>query len=245
MIKLVNGTYDFADMAFLVPHEAVRVLTERTARALAFYDPERQHWKARRLRRWIEDVYVPMIHEHHDFEERIFFPYFRKLGAQGFDIQVHDHMKLMQKLEEVRMAAASAVSGDKVREAFEQMANLMLKHLDEEETFWPPELRKHGPEKVDEVEKLILAEGVKHGGTFQSMLILICEAMGCSLHGEHPPNGWATTAIKDKFRAKLPWVVRRLLAPGWEKRWRLQVAGLLSIVGDRELPLGRPPGCCG
>ena len=246
VIKPRNGEYDFADMAFLLPHEVVRIMTERTTRVLAFYDPVNQPWKARRFQTWIEEIYIPLIHEHHDIEETIFFPFFRKLGAQGFDAQVEDHVVLMQKLEEVRKAASSnAPNGDAARRAFADMADHMLRHLDEEEQFWPAELRKHGPAKVEEVEKLILAEGVKHGASFQIMLVLVCEAMGCNLRGPHPAAGWASAAFKDKFRGNLPWVVRRLLAPAWEKKWRRYRDVLLSITEDHETPVGRPPACCG
>ena len=245
VLKPKNNDYDYADLAFLIPHEPVRILTERTTRALAFYDPERQPWKIKRLQTWIEEVYIPIIHEHHDFEEKIYFPFFRKLGAQGFDSQVDDHAQLMQKLEHVRKATASG-SGDAARRAFADMAELMLKHLDEEEEYWPTELRKHGAKKADEAEKLILAEGARHGGhAFQMILILICEAMGCSMRGEHPAGGWGTRAVKDGFRGKLPWVVRRLLAPAWENRWRwYYLMILLSITEDHETPVGRLPGCC-
>jgi hypothetical protein len=238
-----DGKLDHGDMALLVPHEAVRIMTERTARVLAFYNPEKHPWKAKRLQTWFQEIYIPIIHEHHDAEEKIFFPFFKALGAPTFDSQVKDHVELMSRLEDVRKSLSSP-SGDQVRESFAQLSDLMLAHLDEEERFWPEQLRKHGADKVNHAEQLIITEGQKHGASFQITLILVCEAMGCSLTGPHPDAGWAPPAAKDAFRAKLPLIVRRLLVPGWERKWRHYKGVLLSILDDEEAPLVKA-GCCG
>jgi hypothetical protein len=240
-----EGKIDHADMALLLPHEAVRIMTERTSRVLAFYNPEKHPWKIKRMQTWFQDIYIPIIHEHHDAEEKIFFPFFKALGAPAFDSQVKEHVELMSRLEDVRKSLSSP-SGDEVRRAFAQLSDLMLAHLDEEERFWPEQLRKHGADKVTQAEKLILAEGQKHGASFQITLILVCEAMGCSLTGPHPPAGWAPPAVKDEFRSKLPLLVRKLLVPGWERRWLHYKGLLLSVLDDsEEEPARATPGCCG
>jgi hypothetical protein len=219
-------------------------MTERTSRALAFYNPEINPWKTKHLQTWFQDVYIPIIHEHHDAEERIFFPFFKALGAPAFDSQVKDHVELMRRLEDVRTSLSSP-NGDDVRHSFAQLSHLMLDHLDEEERFWPEQLRKHGADKVGEVEQLIIKEGRKHGASFQITLILVCEAMGCSLTGPHPDAGWAPPALTDEFRSKLPLVVRRLLAPRWERKWLRYKRILLSLLDDEEAPPPGRAGCCG
>jgi hypothetical protein len=243
IIKPTNGEYDFADVTLLVPHEAIRVLTERTARALAFYDPERHPWKAKRLQSWLDKAYIPFIQEHHDNEEKIFFPFFHKLGARGFDSQSDEHSQLLLSLRDLRAAAASA-DGDAARRSFSAMAELLLRHLDAEERFWPAELRKHGPAAAAAAESRVVRAGALRGPPALLMLLLVCEAMGCALSGPHPAAGWASESVKDAFRRKLPRAVRRVLAPAWEGAWRRRLALLLSIAGEQD-GAGPSPGCCG
>jgi hypothetical protein len=238
-----DGKFNYGDMALLVPHEAVRIMTERTSRMLSFYNPEKHPWKVKRLRTWFQDVYIPIIHGHHDAEEKIFFPFFKAFGAPAFDSQIKDNAELMHKLEDLRRSLSSPI-GDDVRRSFAQLSDLMLSHLDEEERFWPEQLRKHGADQVSKVETLIIREGMKHGRSSQITLILVCEAMGCNLTGPHPDAGWASPAAKDAFRSKLPLLVRKLLVPGWERKWLHYKSILLSIQDDEEVaPV--TAGCCG
>jgi hemerythrin-like domain-containing protein len=245
IIKPVNGDYDFANQALLVPHEAVRLMTERTSLALAFYNPEVNPWKLDRLRTWFEKCYVPMIHEHHDAEEKIFFPSYQKLGVTDFDNQTRDHVELMQLLDQVQKSLEKR-DGDDTRAKFQALADHMLRHLEEEEAFWPDKIRQLGEKKMQQIEQQIISSGQKHGGlAFQMMLIAICEAMGVSMTGPHPEGGWATVKIKDSFKSKLPMPVRKLLVPSWERQWRYHVDLLVSITEEKVSYVEMPAGCCG
>ena len=83
VIKIEGDDWTFDQEAYLIPHEALRVATERVARALVFYNPEKCPWKTERVRAYLLDYYLPAVHEHHDNEELIFLPFYTKLGVEG------------------------------------------------------------------------------------------------------------------------------------------------------------------
>ena len=78
-----EGGWTFSQEAFLIPHEALRVATERVSRALTFYNPQKCPWKVDRVATYLLEYYIPAVHEHHDNEEHIFVPFYTKLGVEG------------------------------------------------------------------------------------------------------------------------------------------------------------------
>jgi hypothetical protein len=61
--KIKSGTHDFADDAFLVPHEFVRLEMTRLERVLPFFDPEKHAWKARCMHTWLSKFFIPAIYD--------------------------------------------------------------------------------------------------------------------------------------------------------------------------------------
>ena len=80
--KLLPGrTLDFAEQAFLIPHEAIRCEMLTFSRLLPYLNFEVQPWKAHFVNEWLTKFFIPAVHEHHDLEEHLFFPEYTKLGV--------------------------------------------------------------------------------------------------------------------------------------------------------------------
>ena len=244
VLKPTNGEYNFGDLGLLTPHETLRIMTERGRRALEFYNPEKCPWKTARAKFYFENFYNKFLHEHHDAEEEMFFPYYKALGATDFEKQGADHKVLLALLDDF-MNAFSLNNGDELRAKYKIFCEHLLGHLAEEEEYWPAVIRRYGKDKLEKIEQTIVDNGIKNGGAaFQMALIEVCEGMGVNLTGPHPEHGWASKAVKDNMKKKLPKIVRSVLAPMWRKNWEYHTDMLLSITTDIETPVLRATGCC-
>ena len=97
-------------MAFLLPHEAIRVLTHRVSQALVWYDPEDHPWKSRRLLSFLDELYIPVILEHHRAEDDLL----HELNLHSLAPLLEERAQLSKKLDSLREASA-AHHGDPAR----------------------------------------------------------------------------------------------------------------------------------
>ncbi len=74
------GEYSFADATLLIPHEALRREFIRGTNALKTFDLVAHPWKIHCFYEWYAKFFLPSVKEHHDIEEKIFFPFYLKLG---------------------------------------------------------------------------------------------------------------------------------------------------------------------
>jgi hypothetical protein len=81
----VDGEYTFDQGSFLIPHEALGASMERANQVLEHYNPGEKSWqKPARLTKYFKDFLSPIIHDHHDKEEKKFFAEYSKLGVDNF-----------------------------------------------------------------------------------------------------------------------------------------------------------------
>lgn len=73
----------------------------RFGSAIEGFDPFIHPWKIDCLHEWYCGLFLPGIHEHHDLEEKIFFPEYKKLGAKMPEKLAKDHVHLMAELKSV------------------------------------------------------------------------------------------------------------------------------------------------
>ena len=80
-VILPGTTIDYAEEAFLIPHEAIRCEMLTFTRLLPYLNFDVHPWKAHYVREWLVKFFIPAVHEHHDLEEHLVFPYYAKLGV--------------------------------------------------------------------------------------------------------------------------------------------------------------------
>ena len=160
---LPDGDYPYHISALLIPHEALRRELERGLKALDNYDPINYPWKAYCMNDWFRLFIMPMIHDHHDIEEKIFFPFYVKLGAQFPEKQTTDHHTLIQKMDHIRDLSHEIWNLVKLggnthetithklaefKQEYKEWYTEMMAHFAEEEQYWPPILEQFGPVSV-------------------------------------------------------------------------------------------------
>mmetsp|Transcript_35723 Transcript_35723/g.77079 ORF Transcript_35723/g.77079 Transcript_35723/m.77079 type:complete len:163 (-) Transcript_35723:86-574(-) len=117
----------------------------RLTSAVENFNPHEHAWKVSALREWYSLLFLPGVHEHHDIEEKIFFPFYATLGATLPPRLASDHTVLMKMLADVQLKLVSMqeqvdesvpITSEQV-DAFKSqvtvMCATMLEHLHEEE----------------------------------------------------------------------------------------------------------------
>jgi len=85
---LPGAKIDYADEAFLIPHEAIRCEMLTFTRLLPYLNFDVHPWKAHFVKEWLVKFFIPAVHEHHDLEEHLVFPEYTKLGVVVPDYMV-------------------------------------------------------------------------------------------------------------------------------------------------------------
>ena len=80
-VILTGAKLDYADEAFLIPHEAIRCEMLTFTRLLPYLNFDVHPWKAHYVKEWLVKFFIPAVHEHHDLEEHLVFPEYTKLGV--------------------------------------------------------------------------------------------------------------------------------------------------------------------
>jgi hypothetical protein len=201
---------------------------------------------------------MPCLNDHHDNEEKIFFPLYGKRGVVTPQKQGDDHKSLLVNFARVgaltrelneaivakRPEAEVAALGRRVADTFIEAAHHVLEHLSEEEVFWPPIVAQHGEAVYNAAEKAILDEGKKRGNkAFTLILCSITCAMGMAFGGHPASNGWASNAFKESFSSKLPLMVHKLLAPSWMRQYLKYRNMLLALAETADVPAAPSPDC--
>lgn len=153
-----EGFYEFYQVTFLLPHEGIRREMSFLSKALQRVDAK-SSWKLRRLEQWLRVFFVPMVHEHHDLEEQVIFNFYQ--GTVAPQSQQDEHVIVIALMDglltHARQGAQAVAKKDssaadkaiaELRKVFRVFEEYMLRHLDEEETFWPPIIQQHGSVSV-------------------------------------------------------------------------------------------------
>ena len=145
----------WADKAFLIPHEGLRLLTTELSDAVNSpnFDVADHPWQASTLVTWFHSFYLPLVEHHHEVEERLYFPWMEsRLTALGKTIPELPigHAELMQLLASTNDAIeALATAEDPTAATAELRASLaafvgkLLAHLEAEERLLTPLLLAH------------------------------------------------------------------------------------------------------
>lgn len=157
-----DGEYSYAEAGLLVPHEALRREFIRGENAFKSFDLLTHPWKIHCFNEWYQKFFLPTIKEHHDLEEKIFFPFFLKLGSVTPHKQSEDHKEILIRVSSISLLSKELVGlimeKEKITENTELIREKTLKlqtefhelivhtneHLADEELFWPKVLLQHG-----------------------------------------------------------------------------------------------------
>lgn len=121
-----NPPKDFADVAFLVPHEGLRRMVSafsNSVSALKEDYPDEEHWKVLYFSEWYLDYFFPIVVDHHKNEEAIYFP---AIKTKGVDVperltQTHDDLVDLLKKTQKSCEAVVAKNGIKCSEEIKQL----------------------------------------------------------------------------------------------------------------------------
>ncbi|KAL7524257.1 hypothetical protein ACHAXR_001858, partial [Thalassiosira sp. AJA248-18] len=144
---------DWADMGLLIPHEAIRrqmSMMVQSANAMPDSPANNELWKATLFAKWYCDYFFVAVEEHHDAEEKIYFPWIKSKAEypeKEFSKGHHDLMAAMRDMKE----ACTTICQKGGKECNKEIALLknmvpifekdMCAHLKEEEETIPGLLR--------------------------------------------------------------------------------------------------------
>lgn len=231
---------DYADEAFLVPHEGIRIMMLKMSEALNTLPAEDcPQWK---IGLWFEiydDWFYTFVHHHHSIEENTFFPWIAERATkeeiEEFSSKVDaDHEDLLKTMDELKEMSASTKKGaiekkeiscSELQTKWNQFVKEMTGHLNEEEEKVPPILRKYfTAEEVAAMEQKII-QGLGLGGNKYALPEII-HAM---------EDYWKGPAKAEQFRQNLPLPIRLLFDWIWKPAYETYFLGKLEVIlGDKE-----------
>lgn len=244
-----TGDFSFEDIALLAPHEAIRRETIRAMSAIECLDIDRNPWKARSFAIWFRDFYIQCIKDHHDNEENIMFPFYRKLMASNIpQNQIDDHEKLTTLLSSILDLAidaeASVTNGETqdilvakketLKTIFTAYKEALFAHLAEEETFWPPVILKFGKIQFEKMHGLIIAAGgIPPSHAAQMISCSVMNALGININGVPAQTigdiaPWCNEKLAKEFYNDIPWIARAFFFPCWNRKYFMYKNMILS-----------------
>lgn len=235
------------DTTLLIPHEAIRRETnamEKSILALNPDAPESDAWKAINFSKWYLEFYYNSIHDHHDSEELLYFPYIAQ-RAELPERLAADHVELIGVLNDFKASCETIIKeggrGDATKEAikniqakFTPFKESMFAHLKEEETITPPILREHFTEEDNNrvVQQIIKRGGLNEARHFLPSIVLAVRE-------------WGGAGLQAGFQGELPGPISHLLTNYYLPDY--QNAGVKlrdSPQYDQEPEIRYTP-CCG
>jgi len=204
----------------------------------------------------LPSFFNPAIHEHHLIEEKFLYIDYKNLGDDVPSSQTEGHHDLIKRLDRIAALAEELlvlikknrdeVSATTINEKSKELitewkafTHTTREHLSEEEIFWPPIIAKHGEKVYKAIEKKIVDFGLKNGGeVFQLFGCGIAQSMGAVMGGVQLEEGhvpWTNPKTRDDFLSAIPYPVRKLLMPGWNRKYQRYKVMITSIAGDVDV----------
>jgi len=215
----------------LVPHEAFRWIDENLKDAIQHYKGE--SWQTKLLFDYLENYYIHCVHHHHVAEEKIYNPIIvKKIGEfEGLNTIGPDHKKICAILDDLPSFRNPCTNKDPdaikmFKATLLELLNLLNKHFEEEERFYPPAVFKAFPEESEHdviVNKIIEDLGLEGNKKY---LPVIMYAM----------YRWAGPDYVDDFISKLPAPVVFLLNYFWIPDFEKNQLGPLSLLASNSPP---------
>jgi len=158
---VMDKVSDWCDMSIILPHEAFRVLIMKLPN-IKIKSPE----DAAVFEGWWNDYFIPIIGEHHEAEEKIYFPWVESKAGKCPTSFETGHETLNTGMAEIASLAAVAAAGEPGPFAFlpfvgykegkaveaklSEFYTFLVGHLSEEEEWVPNALRTNGFDPSEE-----------------------------------------------------------------------------------------------
>ena len=240
---------DYADDAFLVPHEflrrQLRALSEQfgAVDASTFRSAD-QLWRVRLLARYIVEYLAPIVEYHHNNEERVVIPQLARHGIriEGGELDAIAHEELVLGLDAIAASARALLEAAAGDEDVKQLAFLkvripefeaeMNEHFDAEERIFPQHIRSITEQQWLKVVRRIAANDGLGGAKI--MLPGVVEAM----------REWGGDEKVAEFERDIPPPVRWLLRKYWTPEYEATQKVMLSAMDlEAPPPLADRAGC--
>ncbi|KAK1736421.1 hypothetical protein QTG54_013021 [Skeletonema marinoi] len=241
-----NPPLDWADAGLLIPHEAIRrqmAMMLQSVNAMSDSPEDKEAWKLTLFSKWYIEYLYESVHEHHDAEEKIYFPWMITKTTIPEKEFGQSHEELMSAMAEIKQCCAEIIKkGGKGCSA--QVATLkekvpkfdvdMRAHLKEEEETVPALLRENftHEEEGQIVEQILQAGGLGLAKKFLPAVLLAAQE-------------WTTDAFYADFVGSIPPPIKHLV----DKYFLPDFENVVMIMRDAptlasEPKLKRVP-CCG
>lgn len=184
-----NPPLDWADAGLLIPHEAIRrqmTMMVQSVNAMADSPEDKEAWKLTLFSKWYIEYLYESVHEHHDAEEKIYFPWMITKTTIPEKEFGKSHEELMSAMAEIKQCCAEIIKkGGKGCSA--QVATLkekvpkfdvdMRAHLKEEEETVPALLRENFTQEEEGqiVEQILQAGGLGLAKKFLPAVLLAAQ----------------------------------------------------------------------
>jgi len=236
---VVGSNFTWQDEVMLVPHEAFRMYMSWMKEAVDGIDGKLngEEWKVNRFVAWFKEWFAPILHHHHDAEEKILFPFLREKNPDWPEKISSDHAQLMEDINRVLQIekilkdlsegpekAAAVVT--ELKSAIYQLINNTTPHLQEEEELVPQKIKQSdlSEEELNQVVGRIIQSGSLKGNS--KFLPAIVYAM----------YSWGGDEAVARFRANMPALIKFLLDNSWEPAWRSNSLLVLDAIIKGEDP---------
>jgi len=241
-----NPPKDWADVSFLIPHEAIRREMHAMVKSVEALNPsgysESEAWRVLYFSEWYVDTFMVMVHEHHDAEEEIYFPWVATKAAPP-DKLTKDHTSLVAMMDEIK-EVCEAIIGKKGTGCSDEIAKLkdlvpafvrdMSAHLKEEEGGVTPLIREHFTmeEEHATVEKILQKGGLTLARNFLPSIV-------CAM------KEWASPGFNEEFKGSTPPPILHLLEKYYMPDYLSQVVPCRDAPTLDEKPTLSKVGCFG
>lgn len=237
---------DWADMGLLIPHEAIRrqlTMMVQSVNALPDSPADNELWKATLFAKWYCEFFFVSIHEHHDAEEKIYFPFIKTKTEYPEKEFSKDHKSLMVAMDEMLKACETICKkGGKgcekeialMKEKAVSFVKDMNAHLKEEEETIPSLLRDNFTQEEEGaiVEKIIQAGGLPMTKKFLPAVLVAMQE-------------WATPEFYDNFKKSIPPPILHLVSKYYIPDFENVTVAMRDAPTMEKKPVLKKVGCCG
>lgn len=241
-----NTPMDWADASLLIPHEAIRRqmnMMVQSVTAMPDSPEDKEAWKITLFSKWYIEYFYDSVHEHHDAEEHIYFPWIKTKATIPEKEFGKSHQDLMSAMGEIKKCCAEIIGkGGKgcsthvatLKEKVPKFVVDMKAHLKEEEEIMPALLRANFTQKEEGkiIDKILQAGGLALAKKFLPAVLLAAQE-------------WTTEEFYSGFVGSIPPPIKHLVDKYYMPDFENVVATMRDAPTlESEPKLKRVP-CCG
>jgi len=207
-----NPPVDWADAGLLIPHEAIRrqmTMMIQSVNAMSDSPEDKEAWKLTLFSKWYIEYFYESVHEHHDAEEKLYFPWMMAKTTIPDKEFGKTHEELMSAMAEIKKCCTEIIKkGGKgcsaqvatLKEKVPKFEADMKAHLKEEEETVPALLREHftQEEEGEIVDQILQAGGLALARKFLPAILLAVQE-------------WSTDEFYSGFVSSIPPPIKHLL----------------------------------